>query len=331
MCRETVLEVLEIGYRRSVENVRRKRKEMKRRSLVEGTWRGAIEQRLRAKGEAIWVKDARDDDGDKWGWKVLKALRAIIGMKRKKHNDYHQHHRRHNHGRHLNLDALTLAELEGAALEAGVPLDELLPADYMISRQRRKQRAKRCSEDGNSKSGDHESIRFDGKLRRGFHSTNVTKLTHARMGGMVAMLGRFALAVHDQGGHDWNGLTVQESDVPNHRPKIELEPTMTMTSTGNESVSGILIHPSNIQESFREGLEKEERRAFVARLVIAWSLFVLFWVVSNCRTRIISFFRLTSHMYIHRWDLLYSKRPKDGRTELLCISVGLTRLLLIWL
>jgi potassium channel subfamily K, other eukaryote len=280
MCRETVLEGLEVGYRKRVASLRRKRKEMRRRRLVEGRWRGGIEQRLRAKGEPVWVKDDLTGEKEGWGWKktlwkAWEALRKAIGMKKKKHHDFHHHHHHHG-GMHLNLDALTPAELEAAALGAGVPLDELLPADYMVARQKRKQRETRGSLDGRS-SVSSEDVGIEERIRRGLRSTDANRLTQARMGGMVAMLGRFALAVQAHGGEDGNGFHIHEDDVSEHHHHgVELEPTMTMMTAGNESGHGT---PTQNLESFRKGVEKEERRAFMARFVVAWTLFVVFWVV----------------------------------------------------
>jgi potassium channel subfamily K, other eukaryote len=290
MCRETVLEALEVGYRKRVAIVRRKRKEARRRRLVEGRWRSGIERRLRARRELVWVKDTLTD-GDHprrlkdMAWKAWHSIRIKLGMKEKKHHDFHHHHHHHT-GLHLNLDALTPQELEATALEAGVPLDELLPADYMMLRQKRKQKAALASGDGDRSSTiSTESVGIEEKIRRGFRSTEVDGLTQARMGSMIAMLGRFALAVQAHGGPDPPAADLHhhhdDDDISDHHlhPGVELTRTWTSMTVGNENETDSGATTPRTLDSFRHGIEKEERRAFLARFVVAWTLFITFWLV----------------------------------------------------
>ncbi|VDB92444.1 unnamed protein product [Peniophora sp. CBMAI 1063] len=58
---ETVIEALEIGYRKRVRDYRKHRRERQRHVREAARWRDAVEARLKAKGADVWV-DANDED-----------------------------------------------------------------------------------------------------------------------------------------------------------------------------------------------------------------------------------------------------------------------------
>src|SRR5262245_17418940 len=122
MTRETVLEAMEVGYRKRLKTMKDRRRETRKQRRIERRWRAAVEWRLRDKGQQVWIRD----DGKNNRGIVRKALELVHWMP-------HRHHEHGHHlGMHLNLDGLTPSQLEAAALETGVPLQELLPRDFIM-------------------------------------------------------------------------------------------------------------------------------------------------------------------------------------------------------
>jgi hypothetical protein len=90
-------------------------------------------------------------------------------------------------------------------------------------------------------------------------------LTHVHLGHMIAMIGSFALAV-DKSGHLCG-------DVPiSHDPSREAGPAQTPQFKKSLTLQ---------YDAFRSGMEKDEAKAFYARLVVVWVLFIMFWMVSH--------------------------------------------------
>lgn len=88
-------------------------------------------------------------------------------------------------------------------------------------------------------------------------------LTHARMGRMIAMVGKFALAV-DNSGH-LNGTTP--------RPKGQSRKRSTEQPTAARETE------ATSYGIFQESIEEEEKRAFHSRLIVSLTLFLIFWTV----------------------------------------------------
>ena len=122
MVQETVREGLHIGYLRRLLEIRERRHAAQRRKLAEKRWRSAVIWRLREKSAPVWVRK-RDSKPRKSLF--AKVMRAFFKAKEKI-----PHFTEHRRGMRLNLEALTHTQLEAAALEAGVPLDTLLPSSF---------------------------------------------------------------------------------------------------------------------------------------------------------------------------------------------------------
>lgn len=134
LIRETILEGLEVNYRKRLKRMRRRRREGRRYRRWEARWKRAVKWRLQDMGEAVWVPDNhRDDSTSSVRFRGLSAVPhteqplwykrflSIFGWE-----SDHLRHRLvwgHPRGKQLNIDALDDAQLEAAALEAGVPLD----------------------------------------------------------------------------------------------------------------------------------------------------------------------------------------------------------------
>ena len=125
LIREVVLEGVALGFQARVKAIRTRQRERRIRTR----WRTAVKLRLRDNNLPMWIVD-RDGENDDWqyhhhhhwwrwarnGWNLLK--------KRLSRESADKHPRKR---KHLNLGALTGAQMEDAALEAGAPLADLLP------------------------------------------------------------------------------------------------------------------------------------------------------------------------------------------------------------
>ncbi|KAI0074973.1 voltage-gated potassium channel [Panus rudis PR-1116 ss-1] len=198
MTRETILEGLEVGYRKRIRRMRLRRREARRFRRWEARWRNAVEWRLKEKGLPVWVPDDRyDDEGvhfvglDKplsgagemhWLRRWLRSIGLFENQDEPK-----PHIRGHPRGKHLNFNALSRQELEAAALEAGVPLEMFLTqaTDHDDSTSSSLQR--------NPSRGRKKGL-FRESSRNGWPSHPQTP-THAQIGRMAAMLTKFAFTV----------------------------------------------------------------------------------------------------------------------------------------
>jgi potassium channel subfamily K len=195
---------------------------------------------------------------------------------------------------HLNLEALTGAQLEAAALEAGVPLNTLLPPGFKV----------RCASEGVRRNSRLSGMFVRGRgateepKKNGFgvnfadsnanpvpggsnpnpnqslqlqlvpSNTNSLPLTHARLGRMITMLGSFALAM------DRSGRFTGDNPMK--------APSAGGKDAGGDAdarTPGFKKSLSQEYDEHRGEMESEETKAFYARLTVAWTLFLVFWTV----------------------------------------------------
>lgn len=191
---------------------------------------------------------------------------------------------RHPRGMHLNLEALTGPQLEAAALEAGVPLSELLPPAFWKRKGPPKDR------DGTiSQPPPTSNPPIDGSGGGPPHVTIPTgdpddmPLTHIRMGKMIAMLGKFALSVDKS---NWLNGDAQRRRAAGGEAG---GPSGLASASATRAGSGYKKSLTQQYEEVRSGVESEEERAFYARLGVVWILFMIFWMVCLpcvCRPRV---------------------------------------------
>ena len=283
MSRETVMEAMEVGYRKRVKIMRERRKERGRRRRVEARWRHGIEWRLREMGEPVWVTDeqvrsGRAGGGGRGGGThrsgapgVLQHVAEWIGLYRPEIGQSHLMHG--PSGMRLNLQALTLAQLEASALEAGVPLDTLLPKGFV--RGRASVEVPVQHQPADNRWAQHPLAR---QIDNAFNPTQARTLTHARIGGMAALMTRFAVAgIH---GH---------ATTPDERDKAERDEDQNDLNDNaigrTDSIGGLSsqVYPTAGSHHRSESGDME-KKAFVAKLTVAWSLFIIFWFVSTSST-----------------------------------------------
>ncbi|KAG7097850.1 hypothetical protein E1B28_005165 [Marasmius oreades] len=288
--RETVMEALEVGYRRRLHEVQTRRKQLHWKRRVARRWKEAIEWRLHRVNQPIWVRDDPDHNlawfvrfMDRWDlmWTHEKGGELGLGMVA------------HPHGMHLNLEVLTDGQLADAAMEAGVPLCYLLPTGFWKKRKGHGEVGRSMSaalRDGfgfgmglgmvkganttTTTDPDPEAAggigRTSGSVRRqvrGELDLEEIPLTHARIGKMIAMLGGFALAVSKS--EMWREKKNQgrgkEKETEKEAPKSPRPPVRRRPS--DTKVQG--------------GDEEAKRKAFWIRFWVAWMLFIVFWMVGS--------------------------------------------------
>ncbi|KAF9236055.1 hypothetical protein BU15DRAFT_77364 [Melanogaster broomeanus] len=255
--RETLLEGLDIGYRKRVKAIQDRRRAARRRRRAETRWRHAIIWRLRALNAPIWVRKKKKSE-PKTFWENLyyrfwrRVTTTASGG-------------RHHRGMKLNLGALPHHQLEAAALEAGVPLDTLLPADFYESYGREP-----------SRPSDVDTRSFPSwfVVHPVHHRDEYVPepLTHNRLGAMAVMLTKFGLAIFDSGGQrdQWRGSSGSGDVVNDSGTKL-----VSRSSTGSLSA----IVSDDLGGNYRTLIAESEKKAFYARSSLAWTLFILFWTV----------------------------------------------------
>lgn len=338
LTRETVLEALEAGYRKRLHVARTKRKNLRWQRRVARRWRDAVGWRLREMDQPLWVPNQSTNGND--DSKLLVRAWAFIRLQTLRFVDWSFPQWTwtskgkgpgavlHPKGMHLNLEALEGPALEGAAMEAGVPLNELLPPGF----------AKRWTEKHPPLEADNPRLgegivpgstfmpfpmlrdnsrnsatsqfgasawAWISRLQNAQRSYDPREvpLTHARLGRMVAMLGGFALAVDRShtlkgsapirggpsrrpvavaAGATTTAATVTTATRPTPTP-ILVPSTSARSDSSSLPLSPTIRKPpkslSQQFDAYRVAVEKEETKAFYARLIVVWILFVVFWVV----------------------------------------------------
>ncbi|KAH9887203.1 hypothetical protein C8Q73DRAFT_255695 [Cubamyces lactineus] len=218
MCRETILEGLEVGYRRRMRDMRQRRRDARRFRRWEVRWQRAVEFRLREAGLPVWVSDKeQEDDGVSVHahYLIPNVTRRMpflerVGLTIKRSATLNSVESRltGHHGMHLNVNALTNAQLEEAALEAGVPLDMFLD----LGERANERRSHQNGNEGPLKSAEdhggiapalartHAAHAFRDNIVSGWPSHPQTP-THAQVGRMAAMVTKFAVAVAGRHAH----------------------------------------------------------------------------------------------------------------------------------
>ncbi|KAF8871171.1 hypothetical protein CPB84DRAFT_1716808 [Gymnopilus junonius] len=286
LSRDALLEAAAVGFRARLGAFKARQRERRIRSR----WRAAVRWRLRENGYPVWVDDLDREQRQRvdlkkrhhhWYSKLRSLWRRASDQTWREWEDpawryvYGKRHKR------LNLEVLTESQLETAALEAGAPLSELVPKGLKLH-------GMWCSDDAGGQV-DASNATPPNPWFATFDTTHTGNtvpptLTHMRLGGMVTLLGKFAVAVThgfqpesrnqspqdaqatEEEGDDLNGDDTYNSPV---RTGLGVPFTRTMTMTTMHEEEPPLV----------ESLELEERSAFRVRLGLALTLFVIFWMV----------------------------------------------------
>lgn len=276
MVQETVREGLHIGYFRRLQDIRERRRAAQRRRNAERRWRSAVIWRLRDKGATVWVRKCRSTSNSFWA----KVKRRFFSAAERT-----PHSLDHFRGKRLNLEALTNAELKAAAMEAGVPLDTLLPPQFYEAQMQND------NDDDNADDLEIGSIYpalsvphsvYGMNVRRGAHRM----LTHQRLGAMAALLTRFAIGVSLD--HKGPILQATVGDVKNPSEDSALNNKRGLSTGADVSVEGehdtessTTSSSDDINVKYDSMVASKEKHALFVRSSLAWTFFIVFWLVGS--------------------------------------------------
>jgi len=261
LSREVLLEAVAVGFENRIKAARAREREQ--HILIR--WRTAVQWRLRSKGLPVWIDDHPEEHEGRiglrhtyhWYSSLRRVWRRLWDEAWREWEDpawkyvYGPNHTR------LNLDALSHSQLETAALEAGAPLSKLVPKGLKLRNRAQAEGHSPSSQFSTSNANSHPPL-----------------LTHVRMAGMVAFLATFAVgltheAFKEDPATETSSETIHEGRCTQHTGNIvPLTRSMAMTMTLQDDHMDLAT-----------SLEIEERNAFYTRLGVAWTLFVIFWMV----------------------------------------------------
>ena len=294
--------------------MRQRRREARRYRRWEARWHRAVEFRLREAGLPVWVSDEKPKRDAALGGvptgigaanlpflrrvgrtmtrtATISSVDQVFGSKR---------------GQHLNIGALSAAQLEEAALEAGVPLEMFLDLSERQP-EAHEQSGPARDRDGGDRTVNGLPVQdagvvpalaqtaaanaFHDSLAHGWARDPHTP-THAQVGRMSAMLTKFAVAV--AGAHAHAPGLPHSAYLQRHEAeeaaKSHSGGVASSVGAGEDAKRpakwmkdfGRGANPRSkwTYEKYKEEMEAEEKKAYYAKLTIAWSLFFTFWMVS---------------------------------------------------
>lgn len=136
VARETIFEQLQISYQERLAKIRQNHQEHRRWRTWERKWKRAVEWRLNEIPAEVWIQDLEGDTASVMDRAKERSKWApILVITRVFHTSFHtdEHHKFfrekgeirgliYGHpGTHLNVEALSQAQLEAAAAESGIP------------------------------------------------------------------------------------------------------------------------------------------------------------------------------------------------------------------
>lgn len=283
MCRETVFEQLEVSYRKRMSSVRQARAEHRRWRAWERSWKKAVEWRLKEMEVEEWVPDKESDTfspknveypgRDKTPGALIGR---ILGLGFGGHSAFRHHGQVrgvvYGHpGTHLNIEALSPAQLEAAAAEAGVPLDA-----FCNLRQTHDLRTTSSIGDG--------SIASPNAMLQFFRRPNAVPLENEpispikeEMEKMSGMLTKFALAS--------TGIAIGANKTPHvyragssgsiEPPKFQ-KPAITQTQSARSRGELRTEIKSMEMPNFKQSMQSEETKAFWAKVTLTHSSSLFF-------------------------------------------------------
>ncbi|KAH9032715.1 hypothetical protein EDB84DRAFT_1270536 [Lactarius hengduanensis] len=249
---EAVLEGIEVGYRRRLQGYRKRRGERKREREQVRHWRAAVEKRLVERHLEVWTPD-----------KPLTppALYEKPNLRRRG-SSFMRGPTFMTQPMRLNMEALSTEELESAAQEAGVPLDEFIGRKFRRRARNHHHshhhhRHQHNQDQGDQNQQQHQqqqqpqagrSTRVPLEYSWTIDPVNENEPQKTRWG---AWWERACKALH-----------LEKSSEPEEDAEPEQSPNLT-------SVSMLKV------------LEREERRSLYFKLGLSWALFFTFWTIGS--------------------------------------------------
>lgn len=274
IARDVILESTVIELQRRL----RARHEARR---LRSRWRAAVRWRLKERGLPAWIHHRRHDlpqerqHHQRWYNWIFELFSRFASPNQEDPAWKLQYGPRQ---KRLNIDALSDADWNAAALETGAPLSKLVPETLRIRRRVTMDRPP----------GVPLSNRPTIEIGHGLQIPTSQSLTHFRLGGMLALLSNFAAAV-SVGAQTEPGITpnVESNNVSTLQGE---EPSTIVVEKRHEEVdvrrAAPLGVPLSMSTTFQEddhnteaSLEIDAKHLVKTRLYLAFSLFIIFWLV----------------------------------------------------
>lgn len=276
VARETIFEQLQTRYQKRLAKIRHNYRDHRRWRAWERKWKRAVEWRLKEIPALTWISDLEGDSDSvveraraesRWTLKMLVSRIFHVGSQ---HEEHHKCFRERGEIRgityghpatHLNVEALSNAQLEAAAVESGVPPSVL--------REVRSRRARTLRADSIS-SGSGISIKQ--RWKRWFWSKDEPPPTEPPktqfmkgMEDMTGILTKFAIATTGVG---MNRMPIWAGTIPRDIRQQQRFPTVDSIVSDNTSFSDEPRFKTN--DDLRETTNKEERKAFWAKVSLGY-------------------------------------------------------------
>ena len=268
VARETIFEQLQSSYQRRLAKIRQKYQDHRNWRVWERKWKRAVEWRLREINAEIWMPDLAEDSDSTMDVTKREPKRSImlfisrafrLGYKHHEHRNYFRDEGEirgitYGHpGTHLNVESLSRAQLEAAAVESGVPL--------CILRALRRRRAYLSRTHTITSMSSASTTQY---WRRWFWSEHEPLPTERPatpfmrgLEDMSGMLTKFAIATTGVG---MNRMPLWANTNKN-RPRFQTFDSFVSDTTTLSSVS-----LRTNRDDFQEIANREERKAFWAKV-----------------------------------------------------------------
>ena len=270
VARETIFEQLQNSYQRRLAKIRQTYQEHRNWRSWERKWKRAVEWRLRDINAEIWMPDLMEDSESTMSVTREETKQTIIlFISRVLHIGYrHQDHSNcfrdegeirgitYGHpGTHLNVEALSRAQLEAAAVESGVPL--------CVVRALRRRRAYLSRTHTITSQSSASTTQY---WRRWFWSQHEPLPTERPatpfmrgLEDMSGMLTKFAIAT--------TGVGINRMPTWSNT-SMDRQRSLTLDSFFSESTTLSSVSVHTIHDDFQEIANREERKAFWAK--VSW-------------------------------------------------------------
>ena len=307
VARETIFEQMQIRYQKRLAKIRKNYRDHRRWRSWERKWKRAVEWRLKEASAEIWISDLEEDSNSvaeiakkesKWTLTLFTSRIFHIDLQ---HDEHHKCFREkgeirgiaHGHpGTHLNVEALSNSQLEAAAVESGIPPFVLRELRSRRARMIRTRSMTRSISSGSTGSIKHRWMRWFWSKDEPPPTEPPTTPFMRGLEDMTGMLTKFAIATTGVGMNRmpmWTNTATQ--GIRQQRRCLTIDSTISETTTLSDERS------FKTNDDLRETTNKEERRAFWAKvssgyhrkrklvesryqLIVAWALFMVFWLVS---------------------------------------------------
>ena len=273
VARETIFEQLHNSYQRRLAKIRKKYQDHRNWRVWERKWKRAVEWRLREINAETWMPDLAEDSestidpnlNQESNPSTITAFISRVfhaGYKDSKDRNYFRDEGEirgvtYGHpGTHLNVETLSRAQLEAAALESGIPL--------CVLRALRRRRAYLSRTHTITSQSSASTTQY---WRRWFWSQHeplpTERPTTPFMRGledMSGMLTKFAIATTGVG---MKRMPEWSSTRMDRQRSLTLDSVVSETTTLS-TLSSASLH--TIHDDFQEFANREERKAFWAKV-----------------------------------------------------------------